>query len=102
MFALDAEVNYTFYNLLVNDEETALYMNGIKYGTGSMVVEINDNLVYDISTLRPDYVYVILAYDTSMNLTKYKNNITTSNYRIVVDPEYAYFGAPVAEIPEST
>lgn len=102
LFALDVGVSYTFYNLLVNDEETALYMNGIKYGTGSMVAEINDNLVYDISTLRPDYVYVILAYNDNMNLTKYKNNIATSNYRIVVDPEYAYFGAPVTEIPEST
>jgi hypothetical protein len=102
LFALDAEVNYTFYNLLVNDEETALYMNGIKYGTGSMVAEINDNLVYDLRTFVSSGLYAILAYSTSINLTKYKNNIATSNYRIVVDPEYAYFGAPVTEIPEST
>ena len=77
-------------------------MNGIKYGTGSMVAEINDNLVYDLRAFVSSGLYVILAYDTSMNLTKYKNNIATSNYRIVVDPEYAYFGAPVTEIPEST
>ena len=102
LFALDAEVNYTFHNLLVNDEETALYMNGIKYGTGSMVVEINDNLVYDLRTFASSALYAILAYNISTNLTKYKNNIATSNYRIVVDPEYAYFGAPVTEIPEST
>lgn len=102
LFALDVGVSYDFYNLLVNDEETALYMNGKKYGTGSMVAEINDNLVYDLRTFAGSGLHAILAYDTSTNLTKYKNNIVTSNYRIVTDPEYAYFGAPAAEITEST
>lgn len=83
--------NYGFYNLLVNFEETAFYLNGTKYGTGEMVPDINDNVVYALGSETID----------SVKTTKYQNDIVTSDYRIVVDPEYAYFGAPVAEIPES-
>ena len=94
--------DYYLGNMLVNDEETAFYLNGAKYGAGEMVPNINETIAYNICTLVADYVYTILGYNEYATLTKYKNYIATSNYRIVVDPEYAYFGAPVTEIPEST
>ena len=93
---------YNFGNILVNDDETAFYLNGIKYGTGEMVPDINEDIAYDIHNLYKNYVYTILGYDKTIKLTKYKNYIATSDYKIVVDPAYAYFGAPVTEIPEST
>lgn len=95
--------NYDFYNLLVNFEETAFYLNGTKYGTGEMVPDINDNVVYALgSGTISGSNNAILVAKGSTETTKYQNDIVTSNYRIVVDPEYAYFGAPVTEIPEST
>ena len=94
--------SYYLGNILVNDEETAFYLNGVKYGTGEMVLDINKTIAYNICTLISDYVYTILGYNEYTTLTKYKNYIATSDYKIVVDPAYAYFGAPVTEIPEST
>ena len=94
--------NYYLGNILVNDEETAFYLNGVKYGTGEMVLDINKTIAYNICTLISDYDYTILGYNEYTTLTEYKNYIATSDYKIVVDPAYAYFGAPVTEIPEST
>ena len=94
--------NYSFYNLLVNFEETAFYLDGTKYGTGEMVPDINDNVVYALGSVTISGNNAILVDKDSIKTTKYQNDIVTSDYRIVVDPEYAYFGAPVTEIPEST
>ena len=53
-------------------------------------------------TIIADKKPYFMCYIYPQEMSKYKNYIATSDYKIVVDPAYAYFGAPVTEIPEST
>ena len=98
--------------ILINDNATGFYYGGTKYGTFDEPLEINETVssflgstkinVYNYST----NATVALASDNAIsanhNVMKYLNEIVCSDTEYVYDIEYAYFGAPVTEITEST
>ena len=98
--------------IIVNDEENSCYVgttgyvkNGF-YGPGG-VFELNENYFVPISIgelTDPDGRVIILSQSAAYNVVRYKQNDERIclNTNFAIDIEYAYFGAPVTEIPEST
>ena len=98
--------------MIVNDEESSCYVgttNYIKngfYGPGG-VFELNENYLVPLSIgeLTESYGRVIILSQSSVyNIVRHKQNDERIclNTNFAIDIEYAYFGAPVTEIPEST
>ena len=98
--------------IIVNDEENSCYVgttgyveNGF-YGPGG-VFELNENYLVPISIgelTDSDGKVIILSQSSAYNVVRYKQNDERIclNTNFAIDIEYAYFGAPVTEIPEST
>ena len=98
--------------IIVNDEENSCYVgttayvkNGF-YGPGG-VFELNENYLVPLSVVElteSDGRVIILSQSSVYNIVRYKQNDKRIclNTRFAIDIEYAYFGAPVTEIPEST
>ena len=101
-------VSYGYSLILVNDAETAVYINGKKYGSGTMDIEINElvsTFISAASTYGTSSVSSVLTYLASSSsiasvtnfVTKYKETVICSEINFVYDIQYAYFGAVVAE-----
>ena len=98
--------------MIVNDEENSCYV-GITgyvkdgfYGPGG-AFELNENyfVPYSIGELaQSSEGVIILSQSAVCNIVRYKQNDERIclNTNFAIDIEYAYFGAPVTEIPEST
>lgn len=98
--SLKVPINHELFLMIVNEDETAFCLNGSIVGSGAkdMKLTVNEDAAIKISTHNDSYLSSSLA----KRVMKYKNELVCSENMFVLDPEYAYFGAPVAEIPEST
>jgi hypothetical protein len=98
--------------IIVNDEENSCYVgttsyvkNGF-YGPGG-IFELNENYLVPLSIVESTESgkrAIILSQSSTYNIVRYKQNDKRIclNTNFAIDIEYAYFGAPVTEIPEST
>lgn len=83
---------------IINDEENTIALDGQAYGADPLTMNVEPATVYLDFGISVD----ILKVAASAIATKYNNKYYCADTNFILQPVYAYFGAPVTEIPEST
>lgn len=79
--------------ILVNNEETAFYWDGVKYGDGEMQLSFNYSVPYAIN-----YYDNTLFNTQSVQMYGYEGKLITKDPHYALNLVYAYFGAPITDV----
>ena len=86
--------------MIISDDDNGAFFDGVQYGSPDSKLSINEIVKTNIG-LKDDVI--LSRYGMSVKYMKYKDKVLCdTGINFLFDIEYAYFGAPVTEIPEST
>lgn len=97
---LNFSVPYGTGFMIISDDDNGAFFDGVQYGSPDSKLSINEIVKTNIG-LQDDII--LSRHGINVKYMKYKDKVLCdTGINFLFDIEYAYFGAPVTEIPEST